>query len=230
MPHSNVDPAKHLLLEEMLQRVPFDGWSQKALDESARAIGMSPETVRTLCPRGAVDLAVADHQIGDDKMTAALRKADLTSMKYRERVAFALRARLDAVHDKEAVRAASALFALPHHAAEGARLIWGTADAIWTALEDKSDDLNWYTKRAILSGVWGSTVLYWLGQEDDTATAAFIDRRIEDVMRFESFKRKVNDAVLLKPFTTPLNKLVGMVKAPSRTARMEMPGSWNLYK
>ncbi len=230
MPHSNIDPAKHLLLEEMLQHVPFDGWSQKALDESARAIGMSPEIVKALCPRGAVDLAATYHQIGNDKMVAALRKADLTAMKYRERVAFALRARLDAVPDKEAVRAASALFALPHHAAEGARLIWGTADAIWTALEDKSDDLNWYTKRAILSGVWGSTVLYWLGQADDTATDAFIDRRIEDVMRFETFKRKVNDSALLKPFTTPLNKLVGMVKAPSRMSRADMPGFWNLNK
>jgi ubiquinone biosynthesis protein COQ9 len=230
MPHGTIDPAKRLLLEDMLQRVPFDGWSQKALDESARAIGMSPDALRTLCPRGAVDLAVAHHHLGDEKMADQMRKTDLSALKYREKVAFALRARLGAVPDKEAVRAAAALFALPIHAAEGARLIWDTADTIWTTLGDTSDDLNWYTKRAILSGVWASTVLYWLGQDDDAATAAFIDRRIEDVMRFETFKRQVNDAALLKPITSPLNKLFGMVKAPSRMPNTDMPGSWNLHK
>jgi ubiquinone biosynthesis protein COQ9 len=51
------------------------------------------------------------------------------------------------------------------HAADGAKAIWGTADRIWTALGDTSDDLNWYTKRATLSAVYGSTVLYWLGDD-----------------------------------------------------------------
>ena len=71
---------------------------------------------------------------------------------------------------------------LPHMAPEGARLIWGTADRIWTALGDTSDDVNWYTKRATLSGVYAAVVLYWLGDDstDGQATRAFIDRRISD--------------------------------------------------
>jgi hypothetical protein len=54
-----------------------------------------------------------------------------------------------------------------------------------------SDDLNWYSKRAILSGVYSSTVLYWLGDQSagHAATWAFLDRRIEDVMRFETLKK-----------------------------------------
>jgi ubiquinone biosynthesis protein COQ9 len=76
------------------------------------------------------------------------------------------------------------------HAADGARAIWGTADAIWTALGDTSDDMNWYSKRASLSAVYGATVLFWLG-DDSTghqATWDFLDRRIEGVMRFEKAK------------------------------------------
>jgi hypothetical protein len=74
--------------------------------------------------------------------------------------------RLDLVEPhKEAVRRGATLFALPIHAADGARALWETADAIWTALGDTSDDLNWYSKRAILSGVYSSTVLYWLGDQ-----------------------------------------------------------------
>jgi hypothetical protein len=84
-------------------------------------------------------------------------------------------------------------FALPQYAADGARAIWGTADAIWEALGDASDDYNWYTKRATLSAVYGATVLYWLGDEspENRDTWAFLDRRIEDVMRIEKVKAEV---------------------------------------
>ena len=91
---------------------------------------------------------------------------------------------------KEAVRRGTTLFALPHMAAEGAKLIWGTADAIWTALGDTSQDANWYTKRLTLSGVYSAVVLYWLGDDslDMQATDAFLERRIDNVMQFEKFK------------------------------------------
>ena len=48
-----------------------------------------------------------------------------------------------------------AYFALPHHAAPGAHALWKTADTIWNALNDTSRDVNWYTKRMLLSEYWG---------------------------------------------------------------------------
>src|SRR5690606_12064515 len=144
-----------------------DGWSQAAFDAALAETGMNPDHARTLCPHGAVDLAIAYHQRCDAAMVAAMKSADLRDMRYSERVVFALRARIAAITDKEAVRRATALFSLPHHALDGARLIWGTADLIWDTLGDTATDINWYTKRATLSGVYGATVLYWLG--DDSA-------------------------------------------------------------
>ena len=38
--------------------------------------------------------------------------------------------RIEAADDKEVVRRGTTLFALPHHAADGARAIWGTADTV----------------------------------------------------------------------------------------------------
>jgi ubiquinone biosynthesis protein COQ9 len=148
-------------------------------------------------------------------------------MRFREKVAHAVRLRLQAAGDKEAVRRGTSLFALPHMAAEGSRLIWGTADAIWTALGDTSEDANWYTKRATLSAVYGSVVLFWLGDSSPDAmdTDAFIDRRIADVMQFEKVKAAVNDNPLLKPLTVPLGKLAARVRAPRRAAD-DLPGRW----
>ena len=92
------------------------------------------------------------------------------------------------------------MLALPHHAAEGARAIWGTADAIWTALGDRSTDINWYTKRVSLSAVYGATVLYWMGDDSEghQATWDFLDRRIETVMSFEKTKAALRENPLAK--------------------------------
>lgn len=228
MPLTPIDPAKRQLLDAMLREVPFDGWSQKAFDIAVKATAMNPADARTLCPRGAVDLAQAFHHLGDAAMVAAINTADLRDMKFRDKVTFAVRARIDAITDKEALRRSTALFALPHLLPEGAGLIWGTADLIWDTLGDTSDDINWYTKRATLSGVYGATVLYWLGDESPGAEATdrFLARRIDNVMQFEKLKGQVNGNRALKPLTDPLHRLLGWIKAPTRTPPVDLPGSW----
>lgn len=219
---------KEQLLEAALMHVPFDGWSQATFDAAIADSGVEPTVARSICPRGAVDLALAYHAQGDAMMVARMAQADLDAMKYSERVAAAVRFRLEAAEDKEAVRRGTTLFALPMYTADGARAIWGTADAIWTALGDTSEDVNWYTKRATLSGVYSSTVLYWLGDtsEGHEGTWAFLDRRIDDVMRFEKVKAQVNNAPFLKPFLAGPKRLLEMVKAPPKSAADDLPGHW----
>ena len=101
--------------------------------------------------------------------------------------------------DKEALRRAATLFALPMYAPDGVKLVWGTSDAIWNALGDTSTDANWYTKRATLSAVHAATVLYWLGDDspDHRDTWAFLDRRIDDVMQIEKVKAKARENKLV---------------------------------
>jgi ubiquinone biosynthesis protein COQ9 len=217
------------LVEAALMHVPFDGWSEASFKAAAGDAGMTLPEARAICPRGAVDLALAFHAQGDAAMAAKLAETDLTALRYSDRVAFAVRTRLELVeHDKEAVRRGVTLFALPIHAADGAKALWQTADAIWTALGDTSDDLNWYTKRATLSGVYSSTVLYWLGDQsmDHAATWAFLERRIDDVMRIERAKKAVRENRLLKPLMAGPEWLAARVKAPGKGAPADLPGRW----
>ena len=222
------DPTTARLLEAILPHVAFDGWSQAAFEAALVDAGLTSDEAKVACPRGATDLAVAFHLAGDDMMRIALQAADLGKMRYSERVAFAIRTCLNVVDDKEAVRRGTALFSLPHLAAEGARLIWGTADAIWTALGDTSDDVNWYTKRATLSGVYGASVLYWLGDDslDGQATDDFVDRRIADVMQFETLKAQVKANPVAKRILAPLDQLLSRVRKPSVAAPADLPGRW----
>ena len=224
------DPTIAALVEAALPHVAFEGWSPAAFRAAVESAGIAPEVARAACPRGAVDLAVAYHLKGDRDMEARLKDDPaMTEMKVREKIAHAIMVRLDVIPDKEAVRRGVALFALPHMAAEGARLTWGTADAIWRAVGDTSDDLNWYTKRAILSGVWSATVIYWLGDDswEGQGTRAFVERRIEDVMRFEKLKAQVRGSKLLRPFAAPLERFASAVKAPSARDRSDLPGRWH---
>lgn len=226
---SDMTDPKTAMIDAALMHVPFDGWSEASFRAAATDAGLTLPEARALFPRGAVDLALAFHARGDAAMAALLKATDLSAMRYSDRVAYAIRTRLDLVEaDKEAVRRGVTLFALPMHAADGARALWQTADAIWTALGDTSEDLNWYTKRATLSGVYSATVLYWLGDQsmDHAATWSFLERRIDDVMRFERAKRAVRENRLLKPLLAGPDWLASRVKAPSAMSTAGLPGRW----
>src|SRR3546814_10685041 len=71
--------------------------------------------------------------------------------------------------------------ALPQNAATGLACLYRTVDAIWYAAGDRATDYNFYTKRALLAGVYSSTLLFWLNDKSENfaATWAFLDRRIE---------------------------------------------------
>ena len=229
-PPQTPEAIRDALLDAILPHVPFDGWSEPAfraaLADAQAATGLDTGLARATCPRGAVDLALAYHARGDARMLARLRREDLAALRLRDRIATAVRFRLEAIDEKDAVRRAATLFALPHLAADGARAVWGTADLIWGALGDSSDDVNWYTKRATLSGVYSASVLYWLG---DTSpghqdTWEFLDRRIDDVMRFEKVKGAVNGNPLFRTaFAVPL-WLMGRIRAPIRPETADIPG------
>lgn len=204
------------LLAAIVPHVPFDGWSDPAFAAAVADLGLDPALARVICPRGAIDLAVAYHRAGDAAMLSALSEVEMDGLKFRDKVALAVRLRLVAA-DAELVRRGAAVFALPHNAATGAGLIWATADTIWRALGDTSTDFNWYSKRMTLCGVYSSTVLYWLGDKSEGHVDSwqFLDRRIAEVMQFEKFKGAVTANPLVR-------RLLGGISAP--TPATDLPG------
>ena len=92
-------------------------------------------------------------------------------------------------------RRAAAFLTLPPNATTGVKLLYNTVDAIWRAVGDTSTDFNFYTKRAILAGVYSTTLMRWFSDtgEDEEITNAFLQRRIDNVMQFEKFKAQVRE-------------------------------------
>ena len=217
------EAAKARILQAALPHVAFDGWSAATLAAAITDSGVAPGLAQALFPRGGIDLAVAYHRAGDATMAEALAERDLSGLRFRDRVALAIRLRLE-LADKEAVRRGSTLFALPQHAAEGANLLWGTADAIWTALGDSSRDVNWYSKRASLSAVHAATVLYWLGDtsDDHTATWEFLDRRIDNILQIEKLKAGLRMNPALRALMNGPLRILDRISAPQPAT--DLPG------
>ncbi len=222
-PETTPEAAKARILQAALPHVAFDGWSAATLVAAMTDSGVAPGLAKALFPRGGIDLAVAYHRAGDTAMAEALVARDLSGLRFRDRVALAIRLRLE-LADKEAVRRGSTLFALPQHAAEGANLLWGTADAIWTALGDSSRDVNWYSKRASLSAVHAATVLYWLGDtsDDHTATWEFLDRRIDNILQIEKLKAGLRTNPALRALMNGPLKILDRISAPQPA--IDLPG------
>ncbi len=222
------DKMRDELLDAALPNVAFDGWSEATWRAAVARADVDPALARALFPRGALDLALAFHRRGNDRMREQLGEEDLAQMRFRDRVARAVRLRLElAEPDKEAVRRAMTLFSLPQNAADGSRALWETAGASWVARGDSSTDLNYYSKRATLSAVHGATLLYWLGDDsiEHNATWDFLDRRIDDVMQFEKLKAALGDNPLLRPFMAGPNWLARQFRAPASDRLGRMPGS-----
>lgn len=206
--------ARDTLMLASLPHVVFDGWSPAAMAAGAADAGMDPVAVRRYFPGGAAEMVGLFSAWADGRMIAALDAADLDSMKVRERVTLAVRARLEALTPhREAARRTVSFLALPTNAPLGVKCLYRTVDDIWYAIGDRSADFSFYTKRGLLAGVYGAVSLYWLEDrsEDFADSWAFLDRRIADVMRiqkatgrFEGLRSRLPDPFrLARQFAMP---------------------------
>ncbi|MAK64911.1 MAG: COQ9 family protein [Maricaulis sp.] len=186
--------TREALLQPMLAHAAFDGWSATSFEAARKEAGVSAGDAELACPRKELDLLAHWSRQLDEAVLDAVKSADLASMKIRERVRFGVMARLEAIGThEEAARRARARLLLPDAAVEAPQLLWATADTIWRAIGDTSTDVNFYSKRTILSGVYGSTLASWLGEADaeKPESQAFLDRRIQNVMDFEKTKAQL---------------------------------------
>ncbi len=180
------DKLREKLLQAALPHVPFDGWGSAALRAAARDLEVDPVLAFNAFPGGAPELIEAFSAWADRRMLEALEKRDLEAMKVRERIAAGVRQRLELIEpQREAVRQGLSFLALPQHAPLALKCLYRTVDAIWYAAGDRATDYNFYTKRLLLSGVYSSTLLFWLNDDSEgrAETWAFLDRRIAEVLK-----------------------------------------------
>ncbi|MFC4256648.1 COQ9 family protein [Altererythrobacter xixiisoli] len=181
------------LAPDVASAAAFDGWTGEALEQAAAARGVDSNVARLAIPGGPMDLIDAWVESIDAAMRAAFAGDVLASTKIRERIRRLVQFRIDAVRGKEeALRRALTIQAMPQNLPRALKMGWRSADIMWRLAGDDATDYNHYSKRATLGAIYGATLAVFA---DDTSegkadTAAFLDRRIEGVMRFEKAKAK----------------------------------------
>jgi ubiquinone biosynthesis protein COQ9 len=186
-----LDELRRALAPLLPAHAAFDGWSDDALAMAASELGVPAERARLCFPGGAVEMIDAWFDAIDLAMARAYPLERISRLKIRERIRDLVLYRIEVIDPhKEALRRALAILAQPVQGLTGPRLAWRAADRMWRIAGDASTDFNHYSKRTILAGLYSATMLVFLDDQSEglVTTRGFLDRRIDDVMRFEKFK------------------------------------------
>jgi ubiquinone biosynthesis protein COQ9 len=188
---SPLEQLRRRLALSVGENAVFDGWTRKAVDSAAAQLGVDLVQARLAFPKRQAEMIDCYIQEVDRALEASFSAEQLAGMKIRERIRALIWRRLEIMGDaREAARRALAILAMPQNVPLAMRISWRTSDLMWRLAGDTSTDFNHYTKRLTLGAVYASTLLAWLDDQTEgwSETAAFLNRRIEDVMSFEKWK------------------------------------------
>lgn len=218
-PMDEVTPLEALRLKLALkvgENAAFDGWSQAAVDAAADQLGIDREQARLAYPKDAPHMIDAWIQGVDAAMVDHFTPERLEGLGITKRIRAMIWFRLETTGSaREAVRRALSILAMPQNVPLALKTGWRSADLMWRLAGDTATDYNHYSKRLILSGVYSATLLAWLDDQSEgwTDTAAFLDRRLADVGRFEKWKAGWAGNDLYRP---SLTRFLGRLRYPAR--------------
>ncbi|MBK9009360.1 COQ9 family protein [Novosphingobium sp.] len=194
MTAASLDDLRLELAPALAGAAVWDGWSEAAVRAAAEGSGIDPDAALYAFKDGPMAMIAAWIARVDVEMEAALPPERLATMKIRERIRALVQFRLDAVEaNKEALRRALAIMAMPQNVPAALKLGWRSADLMWRLAGDTASDYNHYTKRTILASIYGATLAVFVDDksEDHAETRAFLGRRLDGVMKFEKVKAQL---------------------------------------
>ncbi len=197
MNKNDVTEIRDTIILTVLPHVAFDGWTWEAIENAAQEAGYEQSMARAVFPDRIKDVLDGFADLADREMLKALDNIDPESLRIRDRIREALVARYVWLNPyKEALRQSVQFWMVPTRKPRGAKIVWRSADRIWSWAGDDATDYNRYTKRGLLSGIIVSTTLAWLNDPSENMdnTKAFLDRRIENVMQLGKIINKVKKA------------------------------------
>jgi len=211
-----LEALRRQLAPAIADAVAFDGWSEEAVAQAAAMAGIDNELAQFAFQGGAMAMIAAWIGHVDERMVATTPAESLANLPIRERIRRLVMARLDAVAGREeALTRALSIMAMPQNVVAATKLGWHSADAMWRLAGDTATDYNHYTKRAILGAIYAATLQVYARDksENKAETRAFLDRRIDGIIRFEKTKAKV--------FRAPddrfsVTRLMGRLRYPAR--------------
>nr|KAF6409482.1 coenzyme Q9 [Rousettus aegyptiacus] len=163
--HESEEQLQHRILTAALEFVPAHGWTAEAIAEGAQSLGLSK---------------AAASMFGNDGSELILHFVTQCN------------AQLTRVLEEEQKLALSILM-LPHNIPPSLNLLTSMVDDMWHYAGDQSTDFNWYTRRAVLAGIYNTTELVMMqdSSPDFEDTWRFLENRINDAMNMGHTAKQV---------------------------------------
>ncbi len=211
-----LDEIRVVLAPILAMHAAFDGWNEAAVHAAAADYGIDADIAALAFKGRAIDLVEHWIRSVDAEMAVRLPPEKLGAMKIRAKITALVATRIEIMApNKEALRRAMAIMALPGNIMRTAKIGWHSADQMWRLAGDTATDFNHYTKRATLSAVYASTLAAFVNDDskDFADTRAFLDRRIENVMQFEKVKAQ---AKARQEYIPSLSRFIGRLRYPQQ--------------
>ncbi|XP_061101953.1 ubiquinone biosynthesis protein COQ9, mitochondrial-like isoform X2 [Conger conger] len=188
------------ILTAALDFVPQHGWSAEAISAGAESLGLSSASAG-LFTNGAGDLILhfvaqcnsqLTESLAEEHNQVQLGQAEPkeTAQYLRDAVEARLRMLIPYI---DTWPQAMSILLLPHNIPDSLKHLSTLIDDIWYYAGDRSTDLNWYTRRAALTGIYNTTELVMLqdSSPDFQDTWTFLDNRIQDMMSMADAAKQV---------------------------------------
>ena len=211
-----LDEVRAALAPIIARNAGFDGWSDAAVHAAADEAGVDRDVAKLAFKDNAIDMIDAWIDSIDLELAHRLPAEKLAAMKIRDRITALLATRLEIMApDRESLRRAMAIMAMPQNLVRSAKIGWRSADRMWRLAGDTASDFNHYTKRMTLSAVYASTLSVFVNDDSDNFAdaRAFLDRRIDNVMQFEKVKFQAKQR---QEYVPSLSRFIGRLRYPAR--------------
>ncbi|KAM9374373.1 ubiquinone biosynthesis protein COQ9, mitochondrial [Phaethornis superciliosus] len=198
--YESEEQLQHRILTAALEFVPEHGWTAEAIAEGAKSLGLS-SAAAGMFHRDGSELILhfvsqcntkLSELLEQEQKLVQLGEAEKKPMDQFLRDAVEARLRMLIPYIEKWPQALSILL-LPHNIPSSLNLLTSMIDDIWHYAGDQSTDFNWYTRRAVLTGVYNTTELVMMqdSSPDFEDTWRFLENRVADVMKMGSTASQV---------------------------------------
>ncbi|NXU58396.1 COQ9 protein, partial [Turnix velox] len=189
--YESEEQLQHRILTAALEFVPEHGWTAEAIAEGAKTLGLSAAAAGMFHSDGS-ELVLHFVSQCNTKLTELLEQEQKqvqlgeaekkpTDQFLRDAVQARLRMLIPYI---EKWPQALSILLLPHNIPSSLNLLTTLIDDILFYAGDQSTDFNWYTRRAVLTGIYNTTELVMMqdSSPDFEDTWRFLENRVADAM------------------------------------------------
>ena len=179
-------------IETLHNLLPYYRWDMQLIHEVEAECGFESNYHYVIFGDDIADIVDFYEKWQDDLMLKFL-KDEQQITKVRDKIAKAVKIRIakcsSIIHHKKN----RDYFLQFQTAAQMPKIVWRSSDVIWRYAGDKSIDFNYYSKRAILSSLYISSIMYYIANcsDNNEKFEQFVDQAIAKILNIGNLTKQL---------------------------------------